>query len=128
MGDPVRRSGVFRLSLVAAAGLVLAVGVVAGVLFSQQGPAERRIAIDAVYADQQTLRVHLTYSSCDELDRVDVAEDDRAVRVSAYVHDRPEPSCGTAPIDRRIVDVRLHQPVGERSVVDAETGGTVLVR
>ncbi|GAB3840042.1 hypothetical protein ACFPIJ_34180 [Dactylosporangium cerinum] len=109
---------------------VLAVAAATGAVawFSMAEPPAERISIDAVAADGQQLHVHLTFSSCDELDRIDVVEATEVVRLSAYVHERPSQTCGTAPIDQRTVDLSLREPLGNRSVVDDATGGNVLVR
>src|SRR4051794_6115667 len=116
----MRRQGVVWL-----AGGVLAVAVAAGGGAagwpSRAGTSAEQISIDAVYGDGSALRVHLTFSSCDQLDRVDVVEESGVVRLSAYVRDRPSPTCGTAPIDQLTVDVRLQDALGDRSVVDDAT-------
>lgn len=73
--------------------------------------------------DGRTVNVHLTYSSCQEFDRVDVAEDARTVRLTAYVHDLP--SCGTVPTTSQVVPVWLSSPLWDRTVVDGDTGAPV---
>ncbi|GIG48671.1 hypothetical protein [Dactylosporangium siamense] len=121
-----------RQSVVWLAAGVLAVAAATGAVAAawplRAEPPAKRISIDAVYADGSALRVHLTFSSCDQVDRIDVVEEARAVRLSAYVRDRPSPTCGTAPIDQLTVDVRLNDALDDRSVVDDATGGNVLVR
>lgn len=106
---------------------VVVVVVAAVVWFSRTEDTTKRIAIDAVYGHEETLDVYLTYSSCDEVDRIDAAEDASTVRLSAYVHDLPSPTCGTSPISKRTVQVVLRRPLAKRSVVDSATGASVLV-
>ncbi len=111
-----------------AAGAVLAAVAVA---WPARAPDDvRRIPIDSAAdaTDEAVVTVWLTYSSCDELLRIDVAEDARTVRLFALVHDRPSPTCGTSPITRQVVEVRLARPLEARSVVDGDTGGPIRAR
>lgn len=72
--------------------------------------------------------VWLTYSSCDEFLRIDVAEDARTVWLSAYVHARRPLTCGTVAITEQVVQVRLAAPLEDRSVVDGRTRGPIRAR
>jgi hypothetical protein len=73
--------------------------------------------------DGHTVVVYLTHSSCQEFDRIDVAEDAHTVRLTAYVRDVPW--CGTAPETSQAVPVWLGGPLERRTVVDGRTGAVI---
>ncbi|MET7425687.1 hypothetical protein [Dactylosporangium sp. NPDC005555] len=89
-------------------------------------PDLTRVPIDYVEVardtDGRTLHVHLTFSSCQEFDRIGSVEGVRSVALAAYVHDLP--SCGTAPTTSRVVPWRLELPLLGRPIVD--TAGSPL--
>lgn len=114
--------------LLAVTAIIAVAAVTAGVVaWLRRGPSTTRIPIEAVavvaQTDERTLSVRLTYSSCTEFDHVDVDEGARSVRLTAHVH--PLQSCGTAPIDRREVTVRLGAPLWDRGLVDGATGAAL---
>jgi hypothetical protein len=116
----MNRRTVIRLAL-----LVIPLVVVAAAWWASRAPGTTPIPIDWVdgTAARAELRVSLTFSSCTAIDHVDVAEDPRTVRVTVHVHDLQ--TCGTDPVERRVEEVRLDGPLGDRAVVDGSTGATL---
>jgi hypothetical protein len=110
-----------------AAGLAVAAVAVLWVTHTDDAgrPARSPVPIEVVgeRADGHTVLVHLRYSSCQEFDRIDVAEDARTVRLTAYVRDVPW--CGTVPETSQVVPAWLGGPLAGRTVVDGRTGGAI---
>ena len=75
--------------------------------------------------DGRALRVHLTYSSCQEFVRLAYDETTRNVRLAAFVHDLP--TCGTVPTTSQVVPLRLEYPLWDRPVLDYSTSRPLTV-
>ncbi|GAA1572990.1 hypothetical protein GCM10009827_113720 [Dactylosporangium maewongense] len=100
--------------------LVLIAGAVVAVAWVLSAPSTTRTPIGGAVPDEHGLRVSLTFSSCEALDRIDVAEDSRQVRLTAYLRGRG--SCGQDPMTTQTVPVPLKTPLRDREVVDGATG------
>ncbi|MFF5226560.1 hypothetical protein [Dactylosporangium sp. NPDC000521] len=96
-----------------------------GVRWLTRGPDTTTTPITSVATaagDGPELEVSLTYSSCHELDRIDVAENSRTVTLTARLRSRAPGSCGTVPTTTKTTPVPLKAPLDHRTVVDGTTG------
>ncbi|MEV4131282.1 hypothetical protein AB0J72_03860 [Dactylosporangium sp. NPDC049742] len=117
-----------KVWLVATAVAVIGLAAGFGVRWLTRGPGTTTTPIASVATaagNSPELEVSLTYSSCDALDHIDVAEDARTVTLTAHLRSRAPDSCGTVPTTTTSTPVPLKAPLDRRTVVDGATGSTI---